>query len=91
MIDFPEWNVMAAIVFGLFVLYFLSRLFYRPLKLIFTALLHLLLGGALIFLYNLAGAFWGITIGLNIISALIVGIMGLPGLAMLIGLQYFLG
>ena len=26
MIDFPEWNVMAAIVFGLFVLYFLSRL-----------------------------------------------------------------
>ncbi|NLY38567.1 MAG: SigmaK-factor processing regulatory BofA, partial [Firmicutes bacterium] len=36
----------------------------------------------------LVGTHWGLTIGLNVISALIVGIMGLPGLAMLIGLQY---
>jgi inhibitor of the pro-sigma K processing machinery len=85
---FPEWNIIAAVVFGVVVLYIMWRLFYRPLRLVFTVLLHLLLGGALLYLYNLVGTHWGLTIGLNVISALIVGIMGLPGLAMLIGLQY---
>ncbi len=84
----PDWNVIAAAVFGLFVLYFISRIFYRPLKIIFSALLHLIIGGVVIFLYNLVGILWGLTIGFNVISALIVGIMGLPGLGMLIALQY---
>lgn len=90
MINMPDWNVIAAIIFGIFVLYFLSRLFYRPLKLVFRGLLHITLGGAAILLYNLAGAYWGLTIGLNLISAAVVGAMGLPGLAMLIGLHYIL-
>ena len=84
----PDWNVIAAVVFGLFVLYFISRIFYRPLKIVFSTLLHVVLGGAAIYLYNLVGALWGLTIGFNVISALIVGIMGLPGLGMLIALQY---
>lgn len=90
MFEFPEWNVIAAVVFGIFILYFLSRIFFRPFKLLLTALLHVILGGAVIILYNLAGSFWGLTVGLNIASALLVGIMGLPGLAMLIALQYIL-
>ncbi len=90
MVSMPDWNVIAALIFGMFVLYFLSRLFYRPLKLIFRALLHIALGGVAIFLYNLVGTYWGLTVGLNVISSAIVGVMGLPGLAMLIGLQYIL-
>ena len=86
----PDWNVIAAVIFGLFVLYFISRLFLKPLKVIFYALLHLVLG-AVIFLYNLLGSLWGLTIGFNVISALIVGLMGLPGLGMLVALQYILG
>ncbi len=87
----PDWNVIAAVIFGIFVLYFISRLFFKPLKVIFYALLHLVLGGAVIFLYNLVGPLWGLPIGLNVISALIVGLMGLPGLGMLVALQYIFG
>ncbi|MEW5785076.1 MAG: pro-sigmaK processing inhibitor BofA family protein [Bacillota bacterium] len=90
MIELPDWNVIAAAVFGLFVIYFLSRAFFRPIKFLLGALLHLVLGGAVIFIYNLAGAFWGLTIGLNVFSALAVGVMGLPGLAMLVALRYIL-
>ncbi len=86
----PDWNVIAAVIFGLFVLYFISRLFLKPLKVVFYGLLHLVAGGAVIFLYNLLGPLWGVTIGFNVISALIVGLMGLPGLGMLIALQYVL-
>lgn len=84
----PDWNVIAAVIFGLFVLYFISRIFFRPLKIVLAALMHIIIGGAVVFLYNLVGALWGLTIGLNVITALVVGLMGLPGLGMLIALQY---
>jgi inhibitor of the pro-sigma K processing machinery len=90
MYDWADWNLIAAIIFGLFVLYFLSRIFYRPLKLLFRALLHIVLGGVVILIYNLVGAIWGLGIGLNLASALIVGVMGLPGLGMLVALRHLL-
>jgi inhibitor of the pro-sigma K processing machinery len=84
----PDWNLLAAAVFAIFVLYFLSRMFYRPLQIILKAGCRLLLGGAAILLFNLVGAYWGITVGLNIYSTLIVALMGLPGLGMLIALTF---
>lgn len=87
----PDWNLIAAAIFALVVLYFLSRIFYKPLKLLFRAILHVVLGGAIIALYNLAGSTWGLALGLNPISALVVGVMGLPGLGMLVALRYVLG
>lgn len=89
MTDWPDWNLVAAVIFGLFMLYFLARVFYKPLRLILQVLLWTILGGAVIYLYNFAGALWDLTIGLNVISALAVGVMGLPGLGALIALKYF--
>jgi inhibitor of the pro-sigma K processing machinery len=88
MIDGLDWNLVAAAIFGLFILYFLSRIFFKPLKLLLRVLLWTILGGAVIYLYNFAGALWGLAIGLNVISAFVVGVMGLPGLGALIGLKY---
>lgn len=87
----PEGNVIAAAVFGLFVLYILSRVFYQPLRILLRIGGHLLIGGGLIVVYNLAGSVWNLTIGLNPISALVVGLMGLPGLVMLVVLRHLLG
>ncbi|HHX87992.1 MAG TPA: SigmaK-factor processing regulatory BofA [Firmicutes bacterium] len=87
----PQWNLIAAVVFTLFVLYVLSRILYQPLKVVLRILLHLLLGGGIIALYNVIGASWNLTVGLNVVSAFLVGVMGLPGLVMLIGLKYILG
>ena len=87
----PQWNLIAAVVFGLFVLYILSRILYQPLKVGLRILLHLLLGGGIIALYNLIGISWNLTVGLNVVSAFLVGTMGLPGLIMLVGLKYIFG
>jgi inhibitor of the pro-sigma K processing machinery len=88
MSDIPDWNLIAAAIFGLFVLYFILRMFYKPLKIVFITLMHIIMGGAVIILYNLAGSVWGLTVGFNVISAFIIGVMGLPGLGMLIALRY---
>lgn len=88
--DWVDWNLAAAIAFGLFMLYFILRAFSKPLKLFLQMLLWIALGGAAIFLYNLVGAGWGLAVGLNVISAFIVGTMGLPGLGALIILKYLL-
>ncbi len=86
--DGLDWNLVAAAAFGLFMLLFLSRVFYKPLKLFLRTVLWTALGGLAIYLYNYAGAFWGLAIGLNVISAFVVGVMGLPGLGALIALKY---
>ncbi|HPU01596.1 MAG: SigmaK-factor processing regulatory BofA [Firmicutes bacterium] len=85
-----DWNLIAAAMFGLAMFYFLVRVFYRPLKFLLRLLLSTVLGGVIIYLYNFAGALWGLAVGLNVISAFIVGVMGLPGLGALIGLKYLL-
>lgn len=86
-----DWTVIAAAVFGLFVVYFLYRAFCRPLSIVLKGIMHLFIGAAAIFLFNLLGALWGFTLGLNVITALIVGVMGVPGLGMLVILHYVLG
>lgn len=90
MIDGIDWNLAAAVIFGLFMLFFLLRAFYKPLKLILLVLLRTIIGGAAICLYNLIGAGLGLAVGLNAISALTVGILGLPGLGALVTLKYLL-
>lgn len=90
MVEWPDWNIVAAVLFGLVVLYFLSRIFYQPLKFVFKALMLMFVGGIMILLFNLAGGIWGFSIGVNLISAFIVGVMGLPGLGMIAVLQYVL-
>ncbi len=86
--DGADWNLIAAVIFGLFMLFFLSRIFYKPLKLLLRVLLWTALGGIIIYLYNFAGAIWGLAVGLNVISAFFVGVMGLPGLGALVALKH---
>lgn len=86
--DGADWNLIAAVIFGLFMLFFLSRIFYKPLKLLLRVLLWTVLGGIIIYLYNFAGAIWGLAVGLNVISAFFVGVMGLPGLGALVALKH---
>ena len=53
--------------------------------------LNSILGGILIFVINLIGASFGFHIGINIITAIFVGFLGLPGAGLLVILQIILG
>lgn len=77
---------VACIVF----LFIFGRIFIIPLKNIFKLVLNSVLGGILIFIINAIGAYFGFHIGLNIITSIFVGLLGIPGAGLLIILQIIL-
>lgn len=84
-------NIILAFFFGALVIYLLARLLYFPMRLFFRFLINTLAGGLLLLLFNYIGAYWGVQIGLNVVTALIVGLMGLPGVVLLLILQHLTG
>ncbi len=62
----------------------LGRIFILPLKKILKLLLNSILGGLLIVIINWIGGAFGIHIGLNVFTAIFVGILGIPGAILLI-------
>ena len=75
------------VVLCAFVLFSVARLFAAPLKLAVKVLLNTALGFLALFLLGLTGPVTGFSLGLNLFNALTVGILGIPGLALLILLQ----
>lgn len=65
-------------------------LFRRPIRFILKVLFNILLGFIALILINMFGAFIGITIGVNWINAVVVALLGLPGVILLIVLQWIL-
>ncbi|NLC12043.1 MAG: pro-sigmaK processing inhibitor BofA [Firmicutes bacterium] len=80
-------NHILAFFFGLLVLYLVAKLLYFPLKVMLRLLGNAVIGGLLLLIFNAVGGFWGLTIGINVITALVVGILGIPGIILLIILK----
>ena len=70
---------------GMIILIFLiGKIFLWPLKLVLKLAANSLIGGLTILVINAIGAGFGIFIPLNVISALIVGALGIPGAALML-------
>ena len=65
-------------------LFIVGRIFIVPIKWIFKLTFNSILGGLIIFAINLIGGIWGFHIGLNFFTAILVGILGIPGAICLI-------
>ncbi|WP_409968991.1 pro-sigmaK processing inhibitor BofA family protein [Bengtsoniella intestinalis] len=75
---------------GLFLLLAVIGLLHRPLALILRLLGNTALGFFALWLAQSTAAFTGIALGLNLWNALIIGILGLPGLVFLLLAQWTL-
>ena len=81
------------ILAGLLALFFLLallRIFRSPLRLAVKVLGNTLLGFLALWGLNLSAALTGITLGLNLWNALVIGVLGLPGLVLLLLTQWVL-
>lgn len=65
-------------------LFIFGRIFIIPIKKILKLLINSVLGGITIFLINFIGGYFGFHIGLNIFTSILVGILGLPGVVVLV-------
>ncbi|GFN35709.1 pro-sigmaK processing inhibitor BofA family protein [Tepidimicrobium xylanilyticum] len=83
-------NSILAFAFGLFLLYIVGILLVIPIRLIVKLIINGVLGGILLLIVNLIGSFIGISIAINPLTAIIVGIFGIPGILLLLIIQYIL-
>ncbi|MDY3238634.1 MAG: pro-sigmaK processing inhibitor BofA family protein [Anaerovoracaceae bacterium] len=85
-----ELSVFLTYAGALLLILLLGKIFLWPLKLIGKLLISSLVGGVLILVVNLiAGMFGLLLIPLNIITAVVVGVLGIPGVILLLILFLF--
>ncbi len=79
-----------AYALGLVLVFVLCRIFIKPIKWILKLLINGILGGLILAAVNFVGGFAGITIVISPLSALLAGLLGVPGVLLVALLQYFL-
>ena len=85
-----EFNAVIIFVTCVFFLFIFGRIIIWPLKNILKLILNSVLGGVLIYIINLVGTKFAFHIGLNLLTAIIVGVLGIPGAALLVVLKSIL-
>lgn len=74
---------VACIIF----IFLIGKIFIVPIRKILKLILNSILGGVLIYIINIVGAGFNFHIGLNIFTAIFVGVLGIPGSILLIILK----
>lgn len=83
-------NVLG-VLFGLFLLFLVGQALWGPLRFLLRLGFRLILGGILLILANACTGAWGWTLGVNPVSAMAVGLLGLPGFLLLAALKVVAG
>ena len=65
------------------------RLIFGSIGKIIGLVINSVFGAILLMIVNYFGAYFGITIGINLLTALIAGILGIPGVVLMILFQVF--
>ncbi|MEA4986801.1 MAG: pro-sigmaK processing inhibitor BofA family protein [Anaerovorax sp.] len=75
-----EIGILLAYAMGILLLYVLGYMFLVPIKLVVRFIMNSILGGITILVLNWIGGCFGFHLALNVISAAIVGLLGIPGI-----------
>ena len=85
--DFNNIIVYIACICFLFIF---GKLFIVPIKTILKLIINSILGGLMIFIINLVGATFNFHIGLNLITSIFVGLLGIPGAIVMVIIKVLL-
>ncbi len=83
--------IVGAYAFGIVLILLLGFFMVIPLKIVFKLVYNGLIGGVALWLINLIGAGFGFVLPITVWTALIVGFLGLPGVAILAIYFMFIG
>ena len=79
-----EAGIFLVYAAALMIVYLFGKVLVVPLKKIGRLLLNSLIGGIFLVMINVAGGGLGIVMPVNFLTALIAGVLGLPGVACLV-------
>ena len=86
-----DLNSIIPYIACIFFLFIFGKLFIVPIKTILKLVVNSILGGIVIFIINLIGSIWGFHIGLNLVTSIFVGILGIPGAFVIVIIKLLLG
>lgn len=83
-------NTLIMIAAAAVLLWLFFRIIRLPLKLLAKAALHAAVGFVALFVLNFIGSTVGVILELNLFNALVTGILGVPGVLLLLIIKYIL-
>ena len=73
---------------GVALLVVLVKILSAPLRLITKLLLNTAIGYVVLFVFHFFAEFYAVSVELNLINAVVVGFLGIPGILLLVLLQF---
>ena len=83
--DKMEYVIFGACVISIIII---AKILSWPVKLLWKLIINVLLGGLMLILVNFFGENLGLVIPLNWITSLVAGLLGIPGVILLIVFHY---
>ena len=74
-----ELGIILTYTAGIMLVFMISWIFFKPLKLVGKIILNSLIGALALIIFNYFGQYTGVHIGVNEFTALIIGLLGIPG------------
>ena len=84
-----SFGTVVGYLLGILIVFVAAKIFFVPLKKMLKIILNSFLGAIVLMAINLLSPVLHIYIGVNPVSALVVGLLGVPGLCLLMILQIF--
>lgn len=81
---------LLAFAAGLFVLWLLFKLIAFPIKILWKLLINAIVGAVILLIFNLLGGIIGVTLAITPLNALVAGILGVPGVIILLIVKFLL-
>ncbi len=83
-------GIVLAYSAGIMLVFMVSWIFVKPLKFLGKMVLNSILGAVFLIIFNYFGQYFGLHIAVNEITALILGILGIPGFVAILIIKIFL-
>lgn len=83
-----DLGFIVTFVIAVAALFIILKILALPMKIIIKLVINGIIGGIIIWLINLIGAGFGFVLTLNWITALVVGLLGVPGVIILVILHF---
>ena len=75
---------LAILILGFVLLYIFVWIFIKPVKFILKIAANSVVGALCLAAFNYVGSIFGLTLGINLYSSVLCGILGVPGFLMLL-------
>lgn len=85
-----SYQIVIAYIVGLAALYLVGWLLLVPLRFLSKLLVNALIGGVLLVLVSMVGVYVNLAVNVNVVTAMLAGFLGVPGVALVVVLPMIL-